>query len=104
MTTIVLMDSLRLAESPVTTKVTVYSVTMAMDLPTEPGIRDLKAHVSDYVNRVIYGRERVRVLKNGRPAVVLVSVEDAEALAVLDTWPELLAKVREEAARLRAGA
>jgi prevent-host-death family protein len=51
---------------------------MAMDLPDEPGIKDAKAHLSDYVNRVIYRDEIVWVTKNGKRVAALVPVEVAE--------------------------
>lgn len=53
---------------------------MADDIPTEPGIRDLKARLSDYVGRVMYGGEPVFVKKNGKRAVALVPAEWAEQM------------------------
>lgn len=100
------MDSIRTAQddhhSAVTTKVIRYSVTMTVELPEKPGIRDVKAHISDYVNWVIFRRDRLRIHKNGKPVVGLVTIEDLDRLAVLDTWPYLLEKVDAEVERLRA--
>lgn len=56
-----------------------YPVTMADDIPREPGIRDFKAHVSDYMGRVEFGGEHVAVRKNGKRAAVLVPVAWYEA-------------------------
>jgi prevent-host-death family protein len=41
---------------------------------------DLRAHISDTVNRVAYGRERVLLTRRGRPLVALVSLADLEFL------------------------
>ena len=55
-----------------------YAVTMTEPHHTEVGIADLKAKLSDYVNRVIYRREVLYVTKNGRRVAGLVPVEVAE--------------------------
>ena len=55
-----------------------YPVTMADGTSDEVGIRELKAHLSDLVNRVIYRNEVIWVTKNGRRVAALVPVEVAE--------------------------
>lgn len=53
---------------------------MADDIPTEPGIGAAKAHLSEYVNRVLYRGDVVWLTKNGRRVAALMPVEDAERL------------------------
>lgn len=53
-----------------------YAVTMTER--TEAGIAELKAQLSDFVNRVIYRREVVYVTKNSRRVAALVPIEIAE--------------------------
>lgn len=55
-----------------------YSVVMAIELPDEPGIREAKAHFSDYVNRVIYRGDVVWVTKNKRRVAALIPADIAE--------------------------
>lgn len=52
---------------------------MADQIPDEPGIRELKAHLSDYVNRVIYRDEPVWVTKNTKKVLGLAPIEVIEA-------------------------
>ena len=44
----------------------------------------VKARLSELVGRVAYGRERIVVLRRGRPMAALVSVEDLRRLETLD--------------------
>lgn len=60
--------------------VTAYSVTMADDIPQEPGIRELKARLSDYVGRTIHRDEPVFVMRNGKRVIALVPAEWAEQM------------------------
>ena len=48
-------------------------------MPTEP-LRNVRDHLSDFVDRVKRHHERVVITRNGRPVAVLVSPEDLEAL------------------------
>ncbi len=57
-----------------------YAVTMADGVSSEVGIRDLKAHLSDHVNRVIYRDETVWVTKNGKRVAALVPAAWAEQM------------------------
>jgi prevent-host-death family protein len=58
-----------------------YPVTMTErgNTEAEAGIADLKAGLSDYVNRVLYRDEVIWVTKNGKRVAALVPVADAEA-------------------------
>jgi len=55
-----------------------YSLAMADEIPTEPGIGELKARLSEYVNRVLYRGDVVWITKNKRRVAALVPVEVAE--------------------------
>ena len=57
-----------------------YSVVMTSK-DAEVGIRDLKTHLSDLVNRVIYRKEIIWVTKNGKRVAALVPPEVAEKYA-----------------------
>lgn len=60
--------------------VTAYPVAMLDDIPQEPGIRELKARLSDYVSRAIHRDEPVFIKRNGKRAVALVPAEWAEKM------------------------
>jgi len=60
--------------------VTGYPVTMADEIPQEPGIRELKARLSDYVGRTIHRDEPVFVTRNGKRVVALVPADWAEKM------------------------
>ena len=45
----------------------------------------LKARLSEFIGRVAYGRERLLVLRRGKPVAALVSVEDLRRLEALDS-------------------
>ncbi len=64
-------------------------------------LAEIKAHLSQIVDRVESQHERITLTRNGRPAAVLISPEDLEALE--DTL-ELLAdpRARKEIERARA--
>jgi prevent-host-death family protein len=44
----------------------------------------VKAQFSEFIGRVTFGRERVLVLRRGKPVAALVSVEDLRRLEVSD--------------------
>jgi prevent-host-death family protein len=44
----------------------------------------IKAQLSEFIGRVAYGRERVLVLRRGKPIAALVSVEDLRWLEATD--------------------
>jgi len=45
----------------------------------------MKAQLSEFIGRVAFGRERVLVLRRGKPVAALVSVEDLRRLEGADT-------------------
>lgn len=53
---------------------------------TQP-LAEVKAHLSSYVDRVEREHDRVLITRNGRPAAILVSPDDLDAL---ETTIELL--------------
>lgn len=55
-----------------------YPVTMTEGTSDNVGIRELKAHLSDLVGRVMYRGEVIWVTKNGKRVAALVPVEVAE--------------------------
>jgi antitoxin YefM len=48
-------------------------------MTAEP-LREVRDHLSDYVDRAASQHERVVVTRNGRPVAVLIGYEDLEAL------------------------
>lgn len=44
------------------------------------GTHEAKTHLSEYLNRVRYGGERILIERHGRPVAGLVGVEDLERL------------------------
>ena len=49
------------------------------------GIFDAKTRLSEFVNKVLYGGERVVITRNGKPVAVLVSPNDLARLEALET-------------------
>jgi antitoxin YefM len=49
-------------------------------MTTTESLRRVKESLSEFVDRVEHHHERVVVTRNGRPAAVLISAEDREAL------------------------
>jgi prevent-host-death family protein len=45
---------------------------------------DVKAHLSELISRVAFGRERLIVLRRGKPMAAMVSIEDLHRLEALD--------------------
>jgi prevent-host-death family protein len=52
---------------------------------------ELRAGISDAIGRVSYGGERIVIEKNGKPAAVLISVQDLELLEALEDARDLAA-------------
>ena len=46
---------------------------------------DLKAHLSELISRVADGRERLIVLRRGKPVAALVSLQDLRRLEALES-------------------
>jgi prevent-host-death family protein len=51
---------------------------------TSIGTHEAKTHLSEYLNRVAYGGERIIVERHGKPVAALVSVEDLKKLENLN--------------------
>lgn len=49
-------------------------------------LADVRSQLSKYVEDVVTTHERVTITKNGRPAAVLISAEDLEALEETLFW------------------
>ena len=73
---------------------------------TTTSLADAKNRLSEIVQSAVLSHERVTITRNGRPAVVLISVEDLEALeetlAILSD-SSLMEAIREGEAALDAG-
>ncbi len=54
----------------------------------EIGTREVKDRLSEYLNRVAYGGERIVILSRGRPKAALISVEDLRRLEELEARQE----------------
>jgi antitoxin YefM len=69
-------------------------------------LAEVKNHLSEYVDRVEREHERVVITKHGRPAAVVISIDDLESLeetlAIMSN-PELMAQIREADADVKAG-
>jgi antitoxin YefM len=69
-------------------------------------LADAKDHLSEVVDRLEREHGRVVITKHGRPAVVILSLEDLESLEetleVLSN-PSLVAEIREAQAEVAAG-
>ena len=77
-----------------------------MSLPEHLPLAEVKNRLSELVERIERERDRLVVTKHGRPAVVVLSVDDLasieETLSILSD-PELLAQVRRSEAEVAAG-
>ncbi|MFZ5916403.1 MAG: type II toxin-antitoxin system Phd/YefM family antitoxin [Chloroflexota bacterium] len=54
-------------------------------MATALGTAEIKARLSEIINRVAFGRERLIVLRRGKPVAALVSVNDLRQLEALDS-------------------
>jgi len=66
-------------------------------------LKDVKNHLSEVVDRVEREHERVVITKHGRPAAVVVSLDDLESLEqTLDilSRPALIKQIRESLVEL----
>ena len=55
-------------------------VTIILVIPDTLPLAEIKAHLSEIVDRVEHEHDRVVLTRNGRPAAVIMSPEDLEAL------------------------
>lgn len=71
---------------------------MTMTHDDQMALRDVKNRLSEVVDRVEREHDRVVITKHGRPAVVVVSIDDLESLEeTLDVMgkPRLLEQIRD---------
>jgi antitoxin YefM len=69
-------------------------------------LANVKAHLSEIVDQVESGHDRVVLTRNGRPAAILLSPEDLEALEetlYLLSQPEAVEEIRRARQELDAG-
>ena len=78
---------------------------MAMSISEQLPLADVKNRLSEVVDRLEREHGRVVITKHGRPAAVVISLDDLESLEetldVMDSAP-LLAGIRESLAELGA--
>jgi antitoxin YefM len=75
-----------------------------MSMVEQMALKDVKNHLSEVVDKVEREHERVVITKHGRPAAVVVSVDDLESLEqTLDilSRPALIKQIRESLDDLR---
>ena len=56
------------------------------------GLFDAKTRLSEFVNKVLYGGERVVITRNGKPVAALVSPDDLARLEALEIVDETVAR------------
>lgn len=74
-----------------------------MSVRAQMALRDVKNHLSEIVDEVEREHERVVITKHGRPAAVVLSIDDLESLEeTLDVMatPELIVQIRESLVEL----
>lgn len=79
---------------------------MAMTVEGSMALKDVKNHLSEVVDQVEREHERVVITKHGRPAAVVVSVDDLASLEeTLDiiARPQVVHQIQASLAELAAG-
>lgn len=74
-----------------------------MSVRAQMALRDVKNHLSEIVDEVEREHERVVITKHGRPAAVVLSIDDLESLEeTLDVMatPVLIVQIRESLAEM----
>ena len=74
-----------------------------MTVAEHMSLKDVKNHLSEVVDTVEREHDRVVITKHGRPAAVVMSIDDLDSLEeTLDilSRPRLLAQIRESLAEL----
>ncbi len=69
-------------------------------------LSDLKTHLSEYADRAELQHEQFTITRNGRPAVVMVSVDEWESLQETLFWlsqPDIHASLAEAEAEVSQG-
>ncbi len=47
-------------------------------------VSEIKAGLSEYINRAAYGKERVIIMSRGKPKAVMIGIEELERLEALE--------------------
>ena len=84
----------------------VLATLVAMTVEGSMALRDVKNHLSEVVDQVEREHDRVVITKHGRPAAVVVSIDDLASLEeTLDIAgrPQLMRQVRTSLTELSAG-
>lgn len=77
-----------------------------MNVGEQMALKDVKNHLSTVVDQVEREHDRVIITKHGRPAAVVLSLEDLESLeetAEVLSSPELIKQLRESLTQLQTG-
>lgn len=77
-----------------------------MTIADQMALKDVKNRLSEVVDQVEREHGRVVITKHGRPAAVVVSIDDLESLEetlAIMSRPRLLEQVRDSVADLRRG-
>jgi prevent-host-death family protein len=64
---------------------------LEINMATNISVSDAREGFADLVNRVAYGRERVRVVRRGREVAAIVPMEDIELLEAIEDELDLAA-------------
>lgn len=75
----------------------ILATLVAMIVQGSMALKDVKDHLSEVVDRVEREHDRVVITKHGRPAAVVVSIDDLESIEeTLDVAgrPELMKQIR----------
>ena len=86
--------------------VRIVATLVAMTVEGSMALRDVKNHLSEVVDQVEREHDRVVITKHGRPAAVVVSIDDLASLEeTLDIAgrPQLMRQVRTSLTELSAG-
>jgi len=79
---------------------------MAMSADVQMALKDVKNRLSEVVDRVEREHDRVVITKHGRPAAVVMSIDDLESLEeTLDVMakPRVVSQIRDSLADLESG-
>lgn len=58
------------------------------------GLWDAKTRLSEFVNKVVHGGQRILITRNGKPVAAIVSADDLARLESLDSEAALAARRR----------
>lgn len=84
----------------------IVATLVAMTVEGSMALKDVKNHLSEVVDQVEREHQRVVITKHGRPAAVVLSVDDLESIEeTLDIAgrPQLMRQIRSSLAELTAG-